>query len=150
MIRYLKRLISSTFVRVKAFPVYGGIGVSAPSLVYRLSDECSGQSMSCGFYDCMHGSIATITHTSEITAAIPPNTATTTTTTTPSTETTATITLALVGGVGGIMGLIIVCQSLVIVVLLRQEMKRRNRTKLVQSLCVCMSMYILCYTQYLR
>ena len=29
---YLKRLKSSKFVRVKAFPMYGGIGVSAPSL----------------------------------------------------------------------------------------------------------------------
>ena len=32
MIIYLKRLKSSTFERVKAFPMYGGIGVSAPSL----------------------------------------------------------------------------------------------------------------------
>ena len=32
MIIYLKRLKSSKFVRVKAFPMYGGIGVSAPSL----------------------------------------------------------------------------------------------------------------------
>ena len=32
MIMYLKRLKSSKFVRVKAFPMYGGIGVSAPSL----------------------------------------------------------------------------------------------------------------------
>ena len=32
MVRYLKRLKSSKFVRVKAFPMYGGIGVSAPSL----------------------------------------------------------------------------------------------------------------------
>ena len=32
MIRYLKRLNSSTFVRVKVFPMYGGIGMSAPSL----------------------------------------------------------------------------------------------------------------------
>ena len=48
MIIYLKRLKSSKFVRVKAFPMYGGIGVSAPSLhrestdslrVYRLSDN---------------------------------------------------------------------------------------------------------------
>ena len=31
MIIYLKRLKSSKFVRVKAFPMYGGIGVSAPS-----------------------------------------------------------------------------------------------------------------------
>ena len=38
MIRYLKRLSSSTFVCVKAFPMYGGVGVSAPSLVYQLSD----------------------------------------------------------------------------------------------------------------
>ena len=32
MIIYLKRLKSSKFVRVKGFPMYGGIGVSAPSL----------------------------------------------------------------------------------------------------------------------
>ena len=32
IILYLKRLESSKFVRVKAFPMYGGIGVSAPSL----------------------------------------------------------------------------------------------------------------------
>ena len=32
MITYLKRLKSSTFVHVKAFPMYGGIGVSTPSL----------------------------------------------------------------------------------------------------------------------
>ena len=32
MIIYLKRLKSSKFVRVKAFPMYGGIGMSAPSL----------------------------------------------------------------------------------------------------------------------
>ena len=31
MIIYLKRLKSSTFVRVKAFPMYDGIGVSVPS-----------------------------------------------------------------------------------------------------------------------
>ena len=35
MIRYLKRLTSAMFVRVKAFPMYGGIiiiiGMSAPS-----------------------------------------------------------------------------------------------------------------------
>ena len=42
MIMYLKRLKSSKFLRVKAFPMYGSIGVSAPSLyrVYRLSDFC--------------------------------------------------------------------------------------------------------------
>ena len=33
MIIYLKRLKSSKFVRVKAFPMYGGIGLSAPSLL---------------------------------------------------------------------------------------------------------------------
>ena len=38
MIRYLKRLNSSTFVHVKAFPMYGDIGVSAPSL-YRESTD---------------------------------------------------------------------------------------------------------------
>ena len=32
MIRYLKRLKSLMFVCVKAFPMYGGIGVSTPSL----------------------------------------------------------------------------------------------------------------------
>ena len=39
MIRYLKRLKSSTFVRVKAFPMYGGIGVSAPSLHRESTDS---------------------------------------------------------------------------------------------------------------
>ena len=39
MIRYLKRLISSKFVRVKAFPMYGGIGVSAPSLHRESTDS---------------------------------------------------------------------------------------------------------------
>ena len=40
MIRYLKRLKPSTFVCVKAFPTYGGIGMSVPSLYResRLSD----------------------------------------------------------------------------------------------------------------
>ena len=39
MIIYLKRLKSSTFVRVKAFPMYGGIGVSAPSLHRESTDS---------------------------------------------------------------------------------------------------------------
>ena len=40
MIIYLKRLKSSKFVRVKAFPMYGGIGVSAPSLhIHRESTD---------------------------------------------------------------------------------------------------------------
>ena len=36
---YLKRLKSSKFVRVKAFPMYGGIGVSAPSLHRESTDS---------------------------------------------------------------------------------------------------------------
>ena len=39
MVRYLKRLKSSNFVRVKAFPMYGGIGVSAPSLHRESTDS---------------------------------------------------------------------------------------------------------------
>ena len=39
MIIYLKRLKSSRFVRVKAFPMYGGIGVSAPSLHRESTDS---------------------------------------------------------------------------------------------------------------
>ena len=39
MIIYLKRLKSSMFVRVKAFPMYGGIGVSAPSLHRESTDS---------------------------------------------------------------------------------------------------------------
>ena len=39
MVRYLKRLKSSEFVRVKAFPMYGGIGMSAPSLHRESTDS---------------------------------------------------------------------------------------------------------------
>ena len=39
MIIYLKRLKSSKFVRVKAFPMYGGVGVSAPSLHRESTDS---------------------------------------------------------------------------------------------------------------
>ena len=39
MIIYLKRLKSSKFVRMKAFPMYGGIGVSAPSLHRESTDS---------------------------------------------------------------------------------------------------------------
>ena len=39
MFIYLKRLISSKFVRVKAFPMYGGIGMSAPSLHRESTDS---------------------------------------------------------------------------------------------------------------
>ena len=39
MIIYLKRLKSSKFVRVKAFPMYGGIGVFAPSLHRESTDS---------------------------------------------------------------------------------------------------------------
>ena len=39
MIRYLK---TSTFVRVKIFPMYGGIGVSAPSLHRESTDTYQG------------------------------------------------------------------------------------------------------------
>ena len=45
MVRYLKRLKSSKFVRVKAFPMYGGIGVSAPSLHRESTDSL----INCGF-----------------------------------------------------------------------------------------------------
>ena len=44
MIIYLKRLKSSKFVRVKAFPMYGGIGVSAPSLHRESTDSLIGAS----------------------------------------------------------------------------------------------------------
>ena len=36
---YIKRLKSSKFVRVKAFPMYGGIGVSAPYLHRESTDS---------------------------------------------------------------------------------------------------------------
>ena len=36
---HLKRLKSSKFVCVKAFPMYGGIGVSAPSLHRESTDS---------------------------------------------------------------------------------------------------------------
>ena len=39
MIIYLKRLKSSKLVPVKAFPMYGGIGVSAPSLHRESTDS---------------------------------------------------------------------------------------------------------------
>ena len=39
MIIYLKRLKSSKFVRVKAFPMYGCIGMSAPSLHRESTDS---------------------------------------------------------------------------------------------------------------
>ena len=40
MIRYLKRLLNpQRFVRVEAFPMYGGIGVSAPSLHRESTDS---------------------------------------------------------------------------------------------------------------
>ena len=39
MIIYLKRLKSSKFVRVKDFPMYGSIGVSAPSLHRESTDS---------------------------------------------------------------------------------------------------------------
>ena len=42
MIKYLKRLKSSKFVCVKAFPMYGGIGVSAPSLHRESTDSLIG------------------------------------------------------------------------------------------------------------
>ena len=44
MIIYLKRLKSSKFVRVKAFPMYGGIGVSAPSLHRESTDSLISES----------------------------------------------------------------------------------------------------------
>ena len=39
IILYLKRLKSPKFVRVKVFPMYGGIGVSAPSLHRESTDS---------------------------------------------------------------------------------------------------------------
>ena len=39
LIIYLKRLKPSKFVRVKAFPMYGGIGVSASSLHRESTDS---------------------------------------------------------------------------------------------------------------
>ena len=43
MVRYLKRLKSSRLGRVQAFPMYGGLGMSAPSLHREStgSDKCS-------------------------------------------------------------------------------------------------------------
>ena len=51
MIIYLKRLKSSKFVRVKAFPMYGGIGVSAPSL-HRESTDSLIMSLGLQHKDC--------------------------------------------------------------------------------------------------
>ena len=45
MIIYLKRLKSSKFVRVKAFPMYGGMGVSAPSLHRESTDSLTTDSL---------------------------------------------------------------------------------------------------------
>ena len=39
MIRYLKRLKSSAFGCVQAFPMYGGIGMSVPSLHRESTDS---------------------------------------------------------------------------------------------------------------
>ena len=39
MIRYLKRLKSSRLGRVQAFPMYGGLGMSAPSLHRESTDS---------------------------------------------------------------------------------------------------------------
>ena len=54
MVRYLKRLKSSKFVRVKAFPMYGGMGVSAPSL-HRESTDSLIQTIAklCLLFACM-------------------------------------------------------------------------------------------------
>ena len=55
MIIYLKRLKSSKFVRVKAFPMYGGIGVSAPSLHRESTDSLiSKQNAWAGVWLTMH------------------------------------------------------------------------------------------------
>ena len=49
MIRYLKRLKSSRLGRVQAFPMYGGLGMSAPSLHRESTDSlihvCHGSGM---------------------------------------------------------------------------------------------------------
>ena len=47
MIRYPKRLKSSTFVRVKVFPMYGGMGVSTPSLHRESTDYIPRQYSKC-------------------------------------------------------------------------------------------------------
>ena len=39
MVRYLKRLKSSRLGRVQAFPMYGGLGMSAPSLHRKSTDS---------------------------------------------------------------------------------------------------------------
>ena len=39
MVRYLKRLKSSILGRVQAFPMYGGLGMSAPSLHRESTDS---------------------------------------------------------------------------------------------------------------
>ena len=39
MVRYLKRLKSSRLGRVQAFPMYGGLGMSAPSLHRESTDS---------------------------------------------------------------------------------------------------------------
>ena len=39
MVRYLKRLKSSRLGRVQAFPIYGGLGMSAPSLHRESTDS---------------------------------------------------------------------------------------------------------------
>ena len=50
MIIYLKRLKSSKFVLVKPFPMYGGIGVSTPSLHRESTDSL----ILCTSYVCMY------------------------------------------------------------------------------------------------
>ena len=42
MVRYLKRLKSSRLGRVQAFPMYGGLGMSAPSLHRESTDSLIG------------------------------------------------------------------------------------------------------------
>ena len=42
MVRYLKRLKFSRLGRVQAFPMYGGLGMSAPSLHRESTDSLSG------------------------------------------------------------------------------------------------------------
>ena len=57
MVRYLKRLKSSKFVRVKAFPMYGGIGVSAPSLHRESTDSLILSCISCSEAVCMSSTL---------------------------------------------------------------------------------------------
>ena len=47
MVRHLKRLKSSRLGRVQAFPMYGGLGMSAPSLHRESTDSLIGLVLAC-------------------------------------------------------------------------------------------------------